>query len=272
MDSKRLELSLSTHSSSSSRQENLQLSYYNFLPSIDPQDQVSSPPSNCNSRKRLFSHISSVEEEHHQELLHLDLSLGPPCSPIPNPNPVVVPAYPIHPQRRSRTNSFQKLKRGKSETIDAPYPWATTRRATVHNLNYLLSQNILTISGEVECKGCPKKHTFEYNLVEKFNEIKDFVLANMSTMNDRASDSWMHPMLDNCKTCGSAMRPIVLKKRHVNWLFLLLGQKLGCCRLSELKYFCKQTKNHRTGAKNRLLYLAYIGLCKQLCPDGRFDV
>ncbi|KAE8719050.1 hypothetical protein F3Y22_tig00109978pilonHSYRG00014 [Hibiscus syriacus] len=132
---------------------------------MDSQYEVSSSPSNLNSRKRLFSHTSSGEVEHHQELLVLDLSLGPPCSPSPihNPNPMEVPADPIPYQHRSRRNPIWKLKQGKSETIGAPFPWATTRRATVHHLNHLLSQNIHTISGEVECKGCQERHTTEYN-------------------------------------------------------------------------------------------------------------
>jgi hypothetical protein len=46
---------------------------------------------------------------------------------------------------------------------------------------------------------------------------------------------------------------------------------LGCCTLDQLKYFCKHTKNHRTGAKDRVLFLAYLGLCKQLDPNGPFD-
>ncbi|KAL1809528.1 hypothetical protein ACET3Z_026518 [Daucus carota] len=29
-------------------------------------------------------------------------------------------------------------------------------------------------------------------------------------------------------------------------------QMLGCCTVEQLKYFCKHTKNHRTGAKDRV--------------------
>ncbi|KAL4352204.1 hypothetical protein GQ457_06G007910 [Hibiscus cannabinus] len=53
---------------------------------------------------------------------------------------------------------------------------------------------------------------------------------------------------------------------------VLLGKMLGCCKLSELKYFCKHTKNHKTGAKDRVLYLTYMGLCKQLDPTGPFHI
>ncbi|KAF9684343.1 hypothetical protein SADUNF_Sadunf04G0108500 [Salix dunnii] len=47
--------------------------------------------------------------------------------------------------------------------------------------------------------------------------------------------------------------------------------EIGCCTLDQLKYFCKHTKNHRIGAKDRVLFLAYLGLCKQLNPNGPFD-
>ncbi|WOH09609.1 hypothetical protein DCAR_0729067 [Daucus carota subsp. sativus] len=47
-------------------------------------------------------------------------------------------------------------------------------------------------------------------------------------------------------------------------------QMLGCCTVEQLKYFCKHTKNHRTGAKDRVLYLTYLAICKQLDPKGPF--
>ena len=44
----------------------------------------------------------------------------------------------------------------------------------------------------------------------------------------------------------------------------LLGQMLGCCNVKQLKYFCKYNNHHRISAKNRVLYLTYLELCKQL--------
>ncbi|KAF7840929.1 wiskott-Aldrich syndrome protein family member 2-like [Senna tora] len=41
-------------------------------------------------------------------------------------------------------------------------------------------------------------------------------------------------------------------------------EMLGLCTLDQLKYFCGCTKNHRTGAKNRVLYLTYHEISKQL--------
>ena len=142
----------------------------------------------------------------------------------------------------------------------------------MYNLDHFLSHGVRMISGDVECKGCQETYKTEYNLEEKFKEIKDFVSANKLAMHDRAPSFWMNPRLDSCETCGNSVKPVITKKRDINWLFLLLGQMLGCCKLSELKYFCKHTKSHRTGAKDRVLYLTYLGLCKQLDPDGPFDV
>lgn len=112
----------------------------------------------------------------------------------------------------------------------------------------------------------------EYDLQEKFKEIADFIKENKFALHDRAPAEWTTPTLPNCETCGSTLKPVLKKKRDINWLFLLLGKMLGCCKLSELKYFCKHTKNHRTGAKDRVLYLTYMGLCKQLDPNGPYDV
>ena len=173
---------------------------------------------------------------------------------------------------RSRRNPFQTPRQGKTETIPPPFPWATTQRAMVHSLDYLLSHNMTTISGEVQCKKCPKDYKIEYVLEQKFREIASFISENRFAMHDRAPAAWMNPNLPSCEFCGSCAKPVVSKKRSINWLFLLLGQMLGCCKLSELKYFCKHTKNHRTGAKDRVLYLTYLGLCKQLDPKGPFDI
>ncbi|KAH1039440.1 hypothetical protein J1N35_041183 [Gossypium stocksii] len=111
-------------------------------------------------------------------------SIGRATTPNLNPNPNPTVAAPFG--RRARANPFHKLKGGKSETITAPYPWATTRRARVHDLNYLQSKNIRTINGQVECKVCQTVYTIEYDIEEKLKGIKDFVLGNRWRMNDRA--------------------------------------------------------------------------------------
>ncbi|XP_038976738.1 uncharacterized protein LOC120107518 [Phoenix dactylifera] len=145
--------------------------------------------------------------------------------------------------------------------------------ATVHSLNHLLSQNITNITGEAQCKRCEASQVISYDLVSKFNEVAAFIRARKHWMHDRAPAEWMTPAFPDCRSCGqpNCMRPVVAaKKQSINWLFMLLGQTLGCCTLDQLKYFCKHTKNHRTGAKDRVLYLTYLALCKQLDPAGPF--
>ncbi|KAL6277828.1 hypothetical protein ACE6H2_021429 [Prunus campanulata] len=174
---------------------------------------------------------------------------------------------------RTRRSPAQTLGQGKTETIPAPYPWATTKRATVHNLDYLQSNHVNTITGLLQCKKCDQSFEISYNFPEKFLEVAKFVLEHKSAMRDRAPKFWTEPTLPDCNHCHQikCMKPVISKKRSINWLFLLLGQMLGCCKLSELKYFCKHTKNHRTGAKDRVLYLTYLGICKQVDPSGPFD-
>ncbi|XP_059669476.1 uncharacterized protein LOC132314661 [Cornus florida] len=170
---------------------------------------------------------------------------------------------------RTRRSPVRSLGPGKSDTIAAPYPWATTKRATVHSLDHLMSNGINNISGEVQCKRCDEQYEIEFDLEKKFMEVATFISKNKHLMHDRAPTIWMNPVLPDCSSCGqnNCVKPILSKKKSINWLFLLLGQMLGCCKLAELKYFCKHTKNHRTGAKDRVLYLTYFELCKQLVPD-----
>jgi hypothetical protein len=138
----------------------------------------------------------------------------------------------------------------------------------------MLSNGMKKISGKVQCKKCDQKYEIEYDLEQKFVEVASYVSQHKSAMHDRAPTVWMTPTLPDCKLCGqnNCVKPETDKKRKINWLFLLLGQMLGMCKLSELKYFCKHTANHRTGAKDRVLYLTYLGLLKQLDPNGPFDV
>ncbi|PKI62136.1 hypothetical protein CRG98_017509 [Punica granatum] len=114
----------------------------------------------------------------------------------------------------------------------------------------------------------------QYDLKEKFAELWEYIANNRCFMHNRAPDQWLNPALPNCRHCeqSNCVRPIPTKKKAINWLFLLLGQLLGCCKLAELKYFCKHTSNHRTGAKDRVLYSTYMGLCTQLDSTGPFHM
>ncbi|XVF44921.1 hypothetical protein PTKIN_Ptkin02bG0161900 [Pterospermum kingtungense] len=207
------------------------------VPFVYPQDAVQPPPSSSSSSATL--------------------------SVVPNSG-----------ASRGRKNSTQAPREGKNETVPAPFPWATTHRATVHSIEYLLSRQIITIIGDVQCKRCEQPYEISYDLKTKFAEIGSFIAENKNAMHERAPPVWMNPVLPKCRYCHqeNSVKPLIsVKKKSINWLFLLLGQMLGCCTLDQLKYFCKHTQNHRTGAKDRVLFLTYLGLCKQLDPSGPFD-
>ena len=180
----------------------------------------------------------------------------------------------IHAPVRSRARRAPRND-GRSLAVPIPFIWATDRRVTVHNFNYLSQNGIFNITGDVQCKRCQKMFQMSFDLREKFPQIWKFIAGNKNSMRDRAPTNWMHPRLPKCLHCNqeNSVKPIIAKKkRSINWLFLLLGQMLGCCTLKQLRYSCKHTNNHRTGAKDRVLYLTYLALCKQLDPNGPFDV
>ncbi|KAF1880920.1 hypothetical protein Lal_00022950 [Lupinus albus] len=117
------------------------------------------------------------------------------------------------------------------EVITPPYQWATSTIAKVYNLDHLLSHNITTITGTVQCKKCKEKYEMEYNFEEKFHEVERFIGENFHNMHGRATESWSKPLLPTCNTCGpgNSMKPVITKKRKINWLFLVLGQMIGIC-------------------------------------------
>ncbi|AES81624.1 hypothetical protein MtrunA17_Chr7g0262281 [Medicago truncatula] len=197
----------------------------------------------------------------------LSLSLPYQHPETPPPPPLEEESQPQ--TSRKRKHSSNPKKQNWAETINPPFPWATCKRAKVYTIHHLLSKGFNTISGKVECGKCDFQSVLEFDLNEKFNEVVEFIENNKNDMNDRAPEAWMNPMLPKCEKCGqeNAMNPIITKKRTINWLFLLLGQMIGCCKLQHLKYFCKHSNIHRTGAKNRLIYLTYVDLCRQLQPD-----
>lgn len=169
---------------------------------------------------------------------------------------------------QARRNSSRAVAAEKN-VIVPPYPWATSKPAVIHNLRYLSSNNINVISGQVQCRPCEKIETLEYNLEEKFKELYRYIVNNKDELRQRAPHIWMNSKLTPCGSCESGMKPVLSeKKEEINWLFLLLGQMLGCCTLEQLRYFCDKTSQHRTGAKDRVLYLTYLGLFKQLDPSG----
>lgn len=198
----------------------------------------------------------------------LTLSLSFPSATVPPPSPPPPPST-----RRPRKRKLAGIS--KSDTIPVPYPWATNRRATIHSLNMLHSKGISMISGEVQCKKCERKFEIEFNLREKFAQVGSFIALNKDFMHDRAPNIWMNPVFPKCEYCEqeNCVKPIISsKKKSINWLFLLLGQFIGCCTLEQLKYFCKHNSKHRTGAKDRVLYHTYMTLCRQLDSSGPWSI
>ncbi|EFJ10892.1 hypothetical protein SELMODRAFT_127373 [Selaginella moellendorffii] len=162
----------------------------------------------------------------------------------------------------------------KSERIPAPFPWASEYRAHVHSLDYLWSSAITRIRGEVICKRCDGSQMVDLDVRDAFMQVNNYFISYRDSMHDRAPKCWTSPRLLDCSLCRQCdcVKPVIdAKKRNINWLFLLLTQTLGLCTLDQLKYFCKHTRRHRTGAKDRVLYLTYVGLLKQLNPNGPYD-
>ncbi|CAN6882803.1 unnamed protein product, partial [Brassica oleracea var. botrytis] len=184
----------------------------------------------------------------------------------------LTPARPVATAVESTRRSYrsQSSRNRKDETIPPPYPWATNKRGTIQSLENLESKQITTITGDVQCKHCDKVYQISYNLREKFSQVENVFVTRKRLMRERAPTFWTNPDPMRCDLCGrdKAVKPVIAeRKSQINWLFLLLGQMLGYCTLEQLKNFCKHSRSHRTGAKDRVLYLTYLGLCRMLEPN-----
>ncbi|KAK2440793.1 hypothetical protein QL285_012165 [Trifolium repens] len=158
-----------------------------------------------------------------------------PPPPPPPPQPQDVPAT-----NRPRVRSRHRPRPPCNEPIPIPFAWATNRRAKIHTLNYLLQNGIFDITGDVKCKSCQREFQISFNLMAKFDVISQYLITNMNNMRDRAPEIWMHPTLPRCVHCGqeNSLKPVIAeKKKNINWLFLLLGQLLGCCTLDHFEIF-----------------------------------
>ncbi|XP_028785690.1 probable E3 ubiquitin-protein ligase LOG2 [Neltuma alba] len=214
-------------------------------------------------------------------------SQPPPAPPISQLHPsVLLPSSFSQPpadetsegqahRRPSARRPRNYKKPGWEPTIKPPYPWASNIRAKVLSMEELISKNMIVISGEVYCKECKKQFQMEYDLPSKFSEVVSFIAGNMGGMHNRAPDVWLKPEGLDCKLCDrkKCVQPVIpCKKRNTNWLFLFLGQMIGCCNLYHLWYFCKHNDKHRTAAKDRLVYSAYATLHSQLDPSKASDL
>ncbi|GFQ05358.1 hypothetical protein PHJA_002679900, partial [Phtheirospermum japonicum] len=141
--------------------------------------------------------------ENDVDLLTLGLSTFPTVHPPPPPHPPLYTNQSLFP--------VPVVAAGKSPTIPPPFPWSTDRRATVHNLNYLLSKQISMISGDVYCKRFERRYTMDLDLQSRFEEIKAFVAATMDNMRHRAPGVWLNPNLPRCRFCKQEnnIRPVI---------------------------------------------------------------
>ncbi|KAG2255238.1 hypothetical protein Bca52824_074532 [Brassica carinata] len=168
-----------------------------------------------------------------------------PSSSFTSPTrPVMRPAASGAVSRRSYRS--QSSVNRKDDTIPPPFPWATNKRGWIQSLENLASKQITTITGEVQCKHCEKVYQVSYNLREKFSEVENIFVMGKWIMRERAPAIWTNPEPARCDLCG----------RDKAVLYVGAAQE-----------FCKHSKSHRTGAKNRVLYLTYLGLCKMLEPN-----
>lgn len=172
-------------------------------------------------------------------------------------------------------NADENVKIGGGLHICPPYQWSTERVGVHHSLAELSERGIDTITGELQCKRCDDIRVVALDVKAKFKDLCGYISCNIHGMDDRAPQRWKEPALPDCDKCGQrgSMRPVIPADKHrINWVFLLLSEMLGMCTLEQLKHFCEHTQQHRTGAKDRVLYLTYMELCNQLLPSGPFDM
>ncbi|CAN6332201.1 unnamed protein product [Urochloa humidicola] len=194
------------------------------------------------------------------------------------------PTKPPRPPKRPRSVSRRSISTaGNDDNVEIddglhpipPYPWSTNRVGKHHTLAELSRLGINTITGELQCKRCDAVTIATLDAKARFEDLCVYIAANVQGMDDRAPKRWREPALPDCGKCGqrSSMRPVIPADKHkINWVFLLLGEMLGVCTLEQLKHFCAHTQQHRTGAKDRVLYSTYMELCNQLLPNGMFDM
>ncbi|KAE8660995.1 hypothetical protein F3Y22_tig00116944pilonHSYRG00269 [Hibiscus syriacus] len=230
-------------------------------------ESPTSHPLQLSPNLSLYNAVFASEASSSGPLLHPppeELAFSPSPKDVPGSGVIAggVPSRTI----RHRKNSTNAPREGKSETIEPPYPWATNHRATVHELQHLLSNGIRTITGEVQCKRCERQYKMEYDLEEKFKEIGSYIALNKHSMHDRAPSVWRNPVLPRCRFCGQEnCAKLVLsgKKRAINWLFLLLGQMIGRLLHSRTAQVFLQT--HQDCQRSR--YLHRLSLSLQATPS-----
>lgn len=159
-----------------------------------------------------------------------------------------------------------------------PFPWAANTTGTkICTLEYILyTLHIDSVSADFKCMICGDVEKVEYNLAHKYMQVSDYIHRKGTKMGGIASNSWQFPTRPQCKNCNNKRRCLeeVIKKDNnsINWLFLFVGKLIGCCKVQQLKEFCEQNEIECSGTKPRLVYLTYLGLCKQLDPQASYDM
>ncbi|XP_020086162.1 uncharacterized protein LOC109708753 [Ananas comosus] len=155
-----------------------------------------------------------------------------------------------------------------------PFPWAGDCPATVRPINWLRANGITHVHGEVRCGSCGVQKVVSYELESKVGDTRNFMYSLRHYLDDHVQPVWSKAKLLPCDSCGGSgcVGPVIpARDEDINWLFMLLGQTLAALSLAQLKNFCGKTRIHRTGTKSRLLFNAYVELCRQLIPDWKIN-
>nr|CAD1828216.1 unnamed protein product [Ananas comosus var. bracteatus] len=156
----------------------------------------------------------------------------------------------------------------------SPIPLGGRPPATVRPINWLRANGITHVHGEVRCGSCGVQKVVSYELESKVGDTRDFMYSLRHYLDDHVQPVWSKAKLLPCDSCGGSgcVGPVIpARDEDINWLFMLLGQTLAALSLAQLKNFCGKTRIHRTGTKSRLLFNAYVELCRQLIPDWKIN-
>lgn len=164
-------------------------------------------------------------------------------------------------------SSSSAIGEAENEIFHSIYPWATDRRVTIRSLNYLLSNNIRIVTGQVQRQNCRKTFEIEVDIRQKLAEVEYCIVNEREAMHDRAPAHWIKPILPRYRFCDqeNSAKPVIGENDEINWLYLFLSQTLGRRSLNQLKYFCPHASKHRTGVKDRLLYTTFNAIYISNC-------
>ncbi|KAL1824405.1 hypothetical protein ACET3Z_011183 [Daucus carota] len=168
----------------------------------------------------------------------------------------------------------KNLEPARKSLLSAPlYKWACSERCQVQSLDFLKSHGIEKVDLEVKCMGCRKKFKMGLKWEAEFNKV----LILLSTNQYEVPVSYLSDKTKRCPDCqlNTIMEPVhAQKKKHTNWLGLLLGHEMKTLNFDHLVYFCRQRelKWDVNDTKARLIYLCIQDLVHQLQENRRLKV